>query len=269
MKNLLKLLLPILFVLISFSCQKEKVFKYPSINFIGGENLISQNSVLKPNMNFRVGISSFTNDDSKLYKFRVTRISENDPQIILDSTININMFNAVITFPTSSEENLERWIFEISSESGYSSRTSLLIKTSANDSSNISKNNASQTNFILTDLPNNPYSDIPIYASLFVLLILGIIIFLIKKPKKVREYNFVKLEQINQIKEDILKRMKEQEDNFLNIEKFINNKIDDYQKQIDKLKENKDNRFSAKNIIVYVLIAVYLTSFLIIMRILG
>lgn len=269
MKNFLKSFLIIFLITISFSCQKEKIFKYPSINFIGGENLISQNSVLKPNIDFKVGINSFTNDDSKLYKFRVTRVNNNEPQIVLDSTIHTNMFNAVITFPTSNEENVERWIFEISCESGYSSRTSLLIKTSDNDSTSILKNNSKQTNFTLIDLPDDIYADIPIYVSLLVLLILGIIIFIIKRPKKVIEYNIIKLEQINQIKEDILEKIKKQEDNLLNIEKFITNKIEDYQKQIDKLKEKKDNRFSTRNIIIYSLIVFYITSFLIVMMILG
>jgi vacuolar-type H+-ATPase subunit I/STV1 len=92
---------------------------------------------------------------------------------------------------------------------------------------------------------------------------------MIKRPKKIKEYNFVKIEQVNQLKEEILKKIKEQEDNFLNIERFINNKIDDYQKQIDKLKENKDTKFSIRNIIIYILVAIYLTSFFIIMKILS
>jgi len=229
----------ILIVLVS-SCNKEK--DYPTINFIGGDGLVSQNSVLKKNDTFKVGINSFINSDSKLYNFKVTRIYDNSPQVILDSIINAKNFNTVISFPTLGEENTERWMFSISCEDGYTSEISLLIKSSDSITS-INQDKSNLNHYIQRDLPALDMSNVPFYIGFGLLLLIVIGIYIIKKPK--RDYNILNIE-------NKLDKLKD----------FIEEKIDNYEnekrKLEEKLKNSEDRKYLKLLIIMSIISAILL-----------
>jgi hypothetical protein len=179
----MKKLFLILSILLLISC-KNTVNYNPSINFIGGNGLIAEDVVLKPNQQFRVGINSFAKGDSKLYNFKVTRIYNNTPEIIVDSIIKQQIFNTIMTCPTATSEGTERWTFSITCEDGYSSEVSFLIKTSASDTVKINSSQSLIKEYKVIDLPNKiSHDDLLIYISLIVLLIFVLMVYFIKKMK--------------------------------------------------------------------------------------
>lgn len=179
----MKKLFVILSILLLVSC-KNTINYNPSINFIGGNGLIAEDVILKPNQQFRVGINSFAKGDSKLYNFKVTRISNNTPEIVIDSIIKQQIFNTIMTCPTATSEGTERWTFSITCEDGYSSEVSFLIKTSISDTVKINSTQSLIKEYKVIDLPNKiSHDDLLIYISLIVLLTFGLIIYLIKKTK--------------------------------------------------------------------------------------
>jgi hypothetical protein len=179
----MKKLFLILSILLLISC-KNTVNYNPSINFIGGNGLIAEDVVLKPNQQFRVGINSFAKGDSKLYNFKVTRIYNNTPEIIVDSIIKQQIFNTIMTCPTATSEGTERWTFSITCEDGYSSEVSFLIKTSASDTVKINSSQSLIKEYKVIDLPNKiSHDDLLIYISLIVLLKFVLMVYFIKKMK--------------------------------------------------------------------------------------
>lgn len=181
----LKIILIFLLILLS-SC--NGVNKYPSINFIGGKGIISQDAVLKKNSDFKIGINSYSNSDFQLYKFKLIRVFDNNPQIVIDSIINSNNFNAILTCPTSENESVERWIFSITSTDGYTSEISVQI-TSSDTLINKESGDNFIKNYVIEDLPN----DLKYHYMIYGLLIVLIILLMIRK-KRIKE---VKNKQID------------------------------------------------------------------------
>lgn len=103
--------------------------RFPTINFIGGEGMVDQDVTLMKDTTFKIGINSFTTSKYEIVNFKLTRISDNLPEIIIDSTINNIIFNSVFILPTSEKENTERWFFEFTCSDGYKNSISVQIKT--------------------------------------------------------------------------------------------------------------------------------------------
>lgn len=124
----MKKILLILCLFAGVSCS-TKVSTYPSINFIGGSGMVDQDMTLMKDTTFKIGINSFSTSKYELSNFKLTRISDNYPEVVIDSTIRTMVFNSVFIFPTAEKENSERWIFEITTRDGYKSELSVQIKT--------------------------------------------------------------------------------------------------------------------------------------------
>jgi hypothetical protein len=201
----------LLFVLLFISCSNT-VNYHPSINFIGGNGLISEDVVLKPNQQFRVGINSFSKGNSNLYNFKVTRIFNNTSEIIVDSIIDNKNFNMIMTCPSAVSEGTERWTFSITCKDGYSSEVSFQIKTSLSDTTQINSTQSLIKEYVVLDLPNKiSRDDILIYVSLFVLLVFGAIVYFIRKSKlTTKEYVLLKSNYLDDMKKELIDKIESQ-----------------------------------------------------------
>lgn len=177
------------------SCSKETKHQYPSINFIGGNGLTSQDALLKTNQTFKIGINAFTRDESPLYKFKVIRMYENAPYVVIDSVIDIKNFNTIMTLPTAENEATERWIFTMSCADGYTSEISIFIQTSDTLNS-MNKVDEYSRQYIVSSFPNEN-NNILFYIAFGTLLILSFIVYLIFRKNK-KEYNVVRVDEMKE-----------------------------------------------------------------------
>lgn len=161
----------LIIILLLTSCSKEH--KYPSINFVGGKDFISYDTKLKLDDDFKIGINAYTNSDYNLYKFKLTRVFDNKPEIIVDSIIDNKIYNAIFTLPTSEYAGKERWLFTITSMDGYTSEISVHI--AVGDSIYMEEKNSKIENYEIDDLPNG-FLD---YIYYFIVIIFIVIIFFI------------------------------------------------------------------------------------------
>lgn len=176
------------------SCKNEN--NYPSLNFIGGKDLVSQDVILKENSTFKVGINSFTKTEHKLFNFKLIRVYENNPLIVIDSNLNVNYFNSIFTLPTQNKESVERWIFSVSSSDGYTSEISVQV-TSSDTLTSLKETDGKLINYVKEDLPDNKYVII-LSISTFSLIIIIILLFLLfKKSRKNVEKVIVYEEGVN------------------------------------------------------------------------
>ena len=143
--------------------------RYPSVNFIGGVDFVDKDEILKPEQTFKIGINSFSNSDYNLYKFKLFRVSDNQMETVIDSTIDTKIFNAVFTLPTSDKESVERWVFSISCLDGYTTEISTQITTS-DTLKNILPSLAKVNRYVMTDLPEKKDNTIAIIVLISVLL---------------------------------------------------------------------------------------------------
>jgi len=223
MKKIFKILsLTLVISLVFLSCKKE-INKYPNINFIGGQDIISQNTSLKPNETFRIGINSFPRDKYPLYNFKLTRTYNNENEIIIDSVLNTNNFNVILTCPTGEYNQDDRWSFSISNSKGYTSEISILIRT-CDTITYVEKNKNLVKNYIMTDLPGGS-NDVIYILSLVLLVIVFIIILLIKsRIKKKGDCDLLK---------DNLERQNKKLDMIGN---FMGKRVEEYENEIEELK---------------------------------
>lgn len=137
MKKLNILLLAMIVGSISFmtACQEDDddpiVDLEPTINLVAGADYVSQNTTLDAGEEFTVRINAFSNSnsDAELTNFKVTRVFENNPQVVLDSAINVETFQIEIVTNARMEEGTENWIFEIRDEDGETAEENLVITT--------------------------------------------------------------------------------------------------------------------------------------------
>jgi len=186
----LRLLLLFLTVLFS-SCSLNSINKYPSINFIGGKDIIDQDVLLKPNETFKIGINSHTTSDYNIFKFRLLRISDNQVEIVIDSIVNDRIFNTIFTLPTSESDNVERWVFSITCSDGYTSEISAQVTTS-DTLKNIQSNNSKVNRYSIIDLPNNNRNILFLFISIIVLSNLIIFLYFKKIYKNKSEDKILK-----------------------------------------------------------------------------
>ena len=179
-------------MLVLLSCEKD-ISHYPNINFVGRQDIISQNTVLKPNEDFKIGINAFSKSNSPLYNFKLKRTYNNDTEIIIDSTLNTNNFNVILTCPTGDKNEDNRWSFSISCKDGYTSEISVLIRT-CDTVTYIEKDNNLIKNYVLTNLPDKD-NNIPIYIGFGFMVIM--FLFIIFRKKK--DYNYY-IKEINDLK---------------------------------------------------------------------
>jgi hypothetical protein len=103
----------------------------PAMNFIGGTGYISANATLTAGAEFKVGINSFANTTSnaKLVKFTITRVVNNNPFVVLDSTINVSNFSIEILTNAQPTATSETWYYKITDKDNQTKQLSLTITT--------------------------------------------------------------------------------------------------------------------------------------------
>ncbi len=106
------------------ACKKsddDTVDKKPTITFKGGSDYISSDVTIATGDSIKVGVIALsnTNSNAKLNKFTLTLTSNNIPQVLLDSTLNISTFdiNFFITFANESVFRLSAKITDKDGES--------------------------------------------------------------------------------------------------------------------------------------------------------
>lgn len=184
-----KIILSII-ILILTSCAKEH--KYPSINFIGGKEFVSYDTKLKLDDEFKIGINSYAISGYNLHKFKLTRVFDNEPELIIDSIINNKFYNAILTLPTSENEGKERWVFTITADDGYTSEISVHI--AVGDSIAMEEKNSKIRNYIVDDLPNT-FLDY-LYYIIPILFLISIIFMIFKDKLKDIKFNKTKEQNV-------------------------------------------------------------------------
>jgi hypothetical protein len=103
----------------------------PTINFIGGTGYISADATITAGSEFKVGINAFANATSgaKLVKFTVTRVVNNNPYVVLDSTINVSNFSIEIHTNAQPTATTEAWYYKITDKDTQYKQLSLNITT--------------------------------------------------------------------------------------------------------------------------------------------
>jgi hypothetical protein len=104
---------------------------HPGMNFVGGTGYTSGNATMDVGTIFTVGIQAFSSTESnaKLAKFNVTRIFDNKPLILVDSTINTAQFNITMNIGASGNPGVENFIFTITDADNQSKELSFEITT--------------------------------------------------------------------------------------------------------------------------------------------
>lgn len=131
---LLSILLTGLFVLPSCSDDDDTtpMDPNPAMNFFGGSGYVSGDITIPILTDFKVGITaaSSTESGAKLTKFQVTRVFDNKPTIIIDSTINTSSFTYPEIYITSNgDAGTEKFYFTITDKNGKTKELSFTITT--------------------------------------------------------------------------------------------------------------------------------------------
>lgn len=191
-------------ILLVSSCNRKS--DYPNVNFIGGRDLVSESTTLKPNQIFKVGINSYSLSDYNIWKFKVIRYHDNYSETLIDSLIDNKNFNTIMSLPSSGKEDKERWVFSLTCYDGYTSEISLSIKTSDSIVDNNDKSLSKE--FVMDDLPYQAKNDTTIYIGAFILLMAMILVYFMQRKKKiVKEY--VKIEAVKDFKDEVMKKISE------------------------------------------------------------
>jgi hypothetical protein len=103
----------------------------PTINFIGGTGFISANATVPAGSAIKMGINAFANSTSiaKLVNLTITRVFNNTPVIVLDSTINVSSYSYTFTSEARSEVGPETWYFKVTDKDNQTNQVSLIITT--------------------------------------------------------------------------------------------------------------------------------------------
>ncbi len=103
----------------------------PVIAFVAKTGFISGDATLAVGAKFKVNItaSSNTSSNSKLANFNISRVYQNTPTVVLDTTISQTSLNAEITASALNVAGVEKWIYKITDQAGQSAQISLNITT--------------------------------------------------------------------------------------------------------------------------------------------
>ncbi|MFH1161488.1 MAG: hypothetical protein V1733_11150 [bacterium] len=105
--------------------------KNPILNFTAGAGYVSGNITLNTGEQFKVGINAFANANTvaKLISLTITRVFNNKPDIVLDSTMNTSSFTFDFFGIANGEVGQENWIFVIKDKDSLTTEKSFLITT--------------------------------------------------------------------------------------------------------------------------------------------
>ncbi|MBE0647562.1 MAG: hypothetical protein IH596_07255 [Bacteroidales bacterium] len=103
----------------------------PTINFVAQSGYVSGDAIVYVSQEFMVNITAFANttSSSKLVKFTVTRVFNNVPSVVLDTTMNLNALNIVVTATSQSVPGDEVWYYKVTDKDNQTSEVSLTLTT--------------------------------------------------------------------------------------------------------------------------------------------
>ncbi len=103
----------------------------PTINFLGGNGYVSTDVTVAAGSALKFGITSASNTSSgaKLTNFKITRVFNNTPMVVLDSTINVTYYNVDISTAASQSAGQEKFIFRITDKDGKYAEISVTVTT--------------------------------------------------------------------------------------------------------------------------------------------
>lgn len=105
-------------------CNKDEedpsVVNYPTVNFMTTVGYVAADITLEPGYEFLTGINASMNATSteKLVKLTITRVFNNTPVTVLDSTINTEVLAYDNFFTTQATAGVEKWIFAVTDKAG-------------------------------------------------------------------------------------------------------------------------------------------------------
>ncbi|HBZ65639.1 MAG TPA: hypothetical protein DEO70_02300 [Bacteroidales bacterium] len=117
------------------SCSKDDTtdptVNYPTVNFMTSAGYVKADITLAPGFEFLTGINASMNATSKekLVKLTITRVFNNTPTIVLDSTINVEVLAYDNFYTTKTTTGVEKWIFAVTDKAGVKSEISYNITT--------------------------------------------------------------------------------------------------------------------------------------------
>lgn len=136
MKNFVKITLCLIGIGMLFitSCTKDSSNpepQLPTIQFIGGTGYTSTDVTVTAGSPLKFGINAFSNTstNTKLVNFTITRVFNNIPSVVLDSTINTNTYSVTLNTSASSVAGAENIIFKITDKNNNSASVNVIITT--------------------------------------------------------------------------------------------------------------------------------------------
>jgi len=105
----------------------------PTIQFVAGTGLITGDVTLAAGAEIKVRVDAFSNTSSnaKLVDFKITRVFNNLPSVVLDSTINVTSFTIGIQTTAYPTPGVEKFIFEITDKDNQSASISFNVTTTS------------------------------------------------------------------------------------------------------------------------------------------
>lgn len=103
----------------------------PNLNFIGGTGYVSDNVTLTAGSTFKVGLNASANSTSgaKLTRLTVTRIFDNKPFTVLDTTFSLANFTVDVTMQANFQVGQEAFYFKVYDKDGQSKEISFTVNT--------------------------------------------------------------------------------------------------------------------------------------------
>jgi len=113
------------------SCKKDdptptQLFTF---NLTAGAGYVSGDVTLTTGEQFKVGINAFAGTGSTLTRFLVTRVYNNKPDDVFDTTLNLASMNYDFYGITNNEPGVENWIFTVTQSDGSTLDKSFNITT--------------------------------------------------------------------------------------------------------------------------------------------
>lgn len=120
------------------SCSKDEdttpTDQTPTLNFVAKTGFITGDASMIVGSEFKVSLAGFANGSSgsKINILKVTRVFQNTPTVVLDSTdLSLSSLNIDLTYNANANVGQEKWYFRITDKAGQYKEISLTITTTS------------------------------------------------------------------------------------------------------------------------------------------
>lgn len=124
--------------LLMVSCAKDDgttppADQSPVINFVAKTGYLSGDATLAIGEIFKVNIIAFANTstNSKLVRLTISRVYQNTPTVVLDSTISQSSMNAEFSAQALNVAGQEKWIYKVTDKAGLIAEVSFTLTTAS------------------------------------------------------------------------------------------------------------------------------------------